>query len=211
LPALVFAMAITASWVGVNHGYTLLQPNADQRELYVRYRLADLVDLLPQATVTPAEPFCTDPAADPTACQRVALASFTMPQDGDTRPVIFAHAPAEIALPLEVPGDRSFLWLSPALDPLAWGWGGDGVTFHVRVRHAGGEDLLWERHLTPAGPGDLGWAEAFIPLDAYRGQAVTLLLVTSPGPAGDSSADRAGWGMPWLMRGTVDLPGTRGN
>ena len=33
-----------------------------------------------------------------------------MPQTGDTRPVIFAHAPAEIALPVTVPAERAFLW-----------------------------------------------------------------------------------------------------
>jgi len=204
LPALAFAVCLTTGWVGVNHAYTLVRPDANQRELYARYRLVDLVTILPQATVTPAEPFCSDPAADPTGCRRVTEASFTMPQDGDLRPVIFAHAPAQIAFPLDVPAGASFLWLSPALDPLAWGWGGDGVTFQVRIRHASGDDLLWERRLTPANQADLDWGEVFVPLDDYARQSVTLLLVTTPGPAGDNAADRAGWGLPWLMRGAVD-------
>jgi len=204
LPALAFALAITACWVGVSHSYTLLRPNPDQRRLYRRYQLLDLTNLLPQARITPATPICDDPASDPTGCRRVTLTRFTMPQDGDERPVIFAHAPARIGFSLQVPAQRSFLWLSPALDPLAWRWGGDGVTFQVWVRHAGKEELLWERHLTPANPGDLDWQEAFIPLDDYRDQVVTLLLVTTPGPAGNDAADRAGWGLPWLMRGTVD-------
>ena len=204
LPALAFALMVTACWVGVSHCYTLLRPNPDQRQLYQRYRLLDLTELLPRATVTPATPICDDPASDPTGCRRVTVTRFTMPQDGDERPVIFAHAPARIAFPLQVPAQRCFLWLSPALDPLAWGWGGDGVTFQVWVRHEGKEDLLWERHLTPTDPADLDWQEALVPLDAYRGQAVTLLLVTTPGPAGNDAADRAGWGLPWLMRGTVD-------
>jgi hypothetical protein len=43
-----------------------------------------------------------------------------------------------------------------------------------------------------------------VPLDAYRGQTVTLVLEASPGPAGNSDADRAGWGLPWLMEGVYE-------
>jgi hypothetical protein len=117
--------------------------------------------------------------------------------------VIFAHAPAQVVLPLAVPAERTFLWLSPALDPQAWDWGGDGVKFAVKVRSQAGEQLLWERFLTPARAADREWQQAIVPLDEYRGQQVALILVTDPGPVGDASADRAGWGMPWLMRGTA--------
>jgi len=196
---LIFASCYTIGWIGVNHVYTLLRPDAAERERWARYRLLDLTELLPQATVTPDAPICDEPAG----CERVALTEFTMPQSGDARPVIFAHAPAEIAIPLTAPAERSFLWLSPALDPQAWEWGGDGVTFAVKVRDATGERTLWERHITSADPADRDWQEVFVPLDAYRGQPVTVLLVTDPGPAGNDAGDRAGWGMPWLMRGTV--------
>ena len=40
---------------------------------------------------------------------------------------------------LTLPDEATFLWLSSALDPQAWGWGGDGVTFAVKVRSDGGE------------------------------------------------------------------------
>ena len=199
LSALTFAIFFTVSWVGVNHSLTLIRPQAAERAIYQRYQLLDLTTVLAQATVTPPQPIC----GEPVGCERVALTTFTMPQDGDTRPVIFAHAPARIALPLTVPNERSFLWLSPALDPQAWGWGGDGVTFQVSIEQNDGEALLWSSHLTPADQADLGWQEVFVPLDAYRGQRVTLVLTTTPGPANDNAADRAGWGMPWLMRGKV--------
>jgi hypothetical protein len=202
-PALTFAVLFTLSWVGVNATLTLIRPRSDERAIYARYQLLDLTTLLPQAVVTPPDPIC----AEPVGCDRVALTTFTMPQDGDTRPVIFAHAPARVALPLTVPDERTFLWLSPALDPDAWGWGGDGVTFSVAVAHNGRETTLYTRHLDPAKADDLGWQEALIPLDEHRGAQIELVLIAHPGPANDDAADRAGWGLPWLLRGTPDLRG----
>ena len=199
-PALAFASALTIAWVGVNHTLTLIHPNADQRAIYSQYRLLDLRERLSSATITPVTPIC----ADATGCERVSANTFTMPQDGDERPTIFAHAPAQIAWSLDLPAESTFLWLSPALDPMAWGWGGDGVTFSVLVRHDGHEEQLWSRHLTPNEPHDLDWQETFVDLTPYAGQSVTLLLVTAPGMADNADGDRAGWGMPWLMRGTVD-------
>ncbi|MCE7986846.1 MAG: hypothetical protein DYG89_37205 [Caldilinea sp. CFX5] len=200
LLALVFAAIFTTAWVGVNHYRLLLRPNPDQRAIYRQYQLLDLRAMLPSATITPDTPIC----AEATGCERVSATAFTMPQDGDERPTIFAHAPAQIAWPLPVPSEPTFLWLSPALDPVAWGWGGDGVTFAVVVRHDGAEETLWSRHLTPAEPRDLDWQEVFVDLTPYAGQSVTLVLVTSPGIADNNAGDRAGWGLPWLMRGTVD-------
>lgn len=155
--------------------------------------------------VTPDTPFCADPASDPTGCRRVSLTRFTMPENGDSRPVIFAPAPARVALPLAAPDERSFLWLSPALDPAAWGWGGDGVTFQVHVQAGGRDELLCRRHLAPDNPADREWGNVCLRLDPYRGQEVTPVLVTDPGPAGAVGADRAGWGRPWLMRGTPEV------
>ncbi len=178
--------------MGVNHFRTLIRPNADQRAIYQRYRLLDLRELLDTATQIPATPIC----AEAVGCERVAAQTFTMPQDGDERPVIFAHAPVRIEFPLTVPQAPSFLWLSPALDPLAWGWGGDGVTFQVAVRSGDQEKVLWSRHLAPDQPADLDWQEALIPLDAYRGESVCIILATLPGPADNEAGDRAGWGCP---------------
>jgi hypothetical protein len=199
---LAFAASATLLWVGVNAAYTLIRPDPDQRAWYERYRLLDLTALVASATVTPPEPIC----AEPTGCERMAVTEFTMPHDGDSRPTIFAHAPAAVTIPLQVPDERTFLWLSPALDPQAWDWGGDGVTFAVKVRAPGQEQTLWQQHVTPADPAGRDWQQAIVPLDDYRGQAVELILVTDSGPAIDNSADRAGWGLPWLMRGTYPQP-----
>ena len=35
---------------------------------------------------------------------------------------------------------------------------------------------------------------------------LNLVLETDPGPAGNADADRAGWGTPWLMSGTLEAP-----
>jgi len=205
VPILAFAVVATIAWVWVNHSHVILTPNPGEREQFVRYRAAALFDLLPRAVISPDTPFCPDPAVDPIGCRRVAPTTFVMPRNGDTRAVLFAHAPARISFPLDVPRTPSFLWVSPALDPLAWGWGGDGVTFRVRVVQEGSDTVLWERHLMPGKPADQYWVEAFVPLDAYAGQRVNLVLETDPGPAGNADADRAGWGMPWLMSGTLGV------
>lgn len=206
LPGLTFAVVVAGCWVWVNHTYRLLNVDPAYRGYYQDYQAADLATMLDEATVEPDAPICTDPAGDPTACRRVALTEFVMPDTGESRPVIFAHAPAAIAFPLTLPADPSFLWVSPALDPVARDWGGDGVTFQVAVQPASGGDpvVLWERQLDPALAADRGWVEAQIPLTDYAGQAVTLWLITQPGPANNDAGDRAGWGQPWIIEGTPD-------
>lgn len=203
LPALIFSILISAAWIGVNHHFTLLQPDPSRRTLYEPYRLLDLGERLDSAVVTPVDPICDGADGDPTGCRRVALTQFMMPQSGDMRATIFAHAPAHIVFPLQLPPEPTFLWTSIALDPLAWGWGGDGVTFRVLVDSGDGAALLFERHLSPQTEDDLDWHEIFVPLDVYRGHAVNLILETAPGPAADTTGDRAGWGLPWLMGGTL--------
>ena len=200
-PALVFAGVFTSGWVGVNHDYILLRPRAGQQELYRPYRALDLMQKLGQAHIAPTTPIC----AQTTGCERVTATTFTMPQNGDRRPVIFAHAPAHVTFSIRVPKQPSFLWLSPALDPVAWDWGGDGVTFQVSVAANGVEQILWSRNYAPNRSQDRTWHEALIPLNRYRGQTVDLTLTTLPGPMNNDASDRAGWGLPWLMIGTPDL------
>jgi hypothetical protein len=206
LPGLAFAVVVAGSWVWVNHTHRLLNADPAYRGYYLDYQVADLATMLEKATVAPAAPICDNPVGDPTGCQRVALTEFVMPDTGEGRPVIFAHAPVAISFPLTVPDEASFLWVSPALDPVAWDWGGDGVTFQVAVQSAGqsAPEVLWQRHLDPALAADRGWQEVQISLTAYAGQAVTLWLITQPGPANNDAGDRAGWGQPWIIAGTPD-------
>lgn len=201
LPAAAMVAAMLASsWIGVNHAYAWVRPTPAERHLWSAYHLQDLTTLLDSASISPATPICDQPEN----CARVALTRFTMPQTGDQRTTLFAHAPARISLPLTLPDAPTLLWLSAALDPDAWGWGGDGVTFQVNITAAEIEEVLWSRHLRPDLPDDQTWHDLLLPLDAYTGQQVTLHLVTDPGPNRDARADRAGWGNPWLLRGKLD-------
>ncbi len=63
---LTFATLFTVSWIGVNHAYTLIRPDANARELAVRYRRVDLYEHLDTARISPAEPIC-----EATGCERV--------------------------------------------------------------------------------------------------------------------------------------------
>ncbi|MFN8441711.1 MAG: hypothetical protein U0175_13110 [Caldilineaceae bacterium] len=198
LTAVSLALLLTLAWVVSNHFYTRIAPTSAQRELFVRYRLVDLTTELGQATVQPTTPICDQP----TGCERVALSEFTMPQNGDRRTVLFAHAPSEISFPIDLPADATFLWFSPALDPQSWGWGGDGVRFQVKIRRGGTEQILWQRLVTPEIMSQQGWLDAFVPLALYAGERVELVLSTDPGPNHNDAGDRSGWGYPWLMRGT---------
>jgi hypothetical protein len=218
LAGLLCALLYAGTSIGVNHAYTIVRPEPIHRALYARYRLGVLEEGLAGAFATPRTAICVDPAGDPTGCRRVTRTSFNIPPDGkDSRPVIFAHAPARIVFDLDLPPEPTFLWLNPALDPYAWEWGGDGVTFRVLVRcgHRHADErgrerrspdlVLYERHLTPQNPEDRGWQEAFVSLAAYAGQRVQVILETAPGPQGNPDGDRAGWGIGWWMRGTVQV------
>lgn len=204
LPGLAFAVAVSASWVGVNHAYRLLDPAPANRGVSGRYVAVDLLHHLDAAAVVPATPICADPTQDPTGCRRVAPLTLTMPTTGEVREAIFAHAPAQVGFDLTLPQERTFLWISPVLDPAAWGWGGDGVTFQVEVEEGDRRETLWQDQIIPSDMPARGWAEVAVDLSAYRGAQVTLWLVTQVGPSGNGDADRAAWGTPWIMLGTPD-------
>ena len=189
-------------WVGTNYAYIRISPQIAFRDFYERYRILDLLTLVPEATIIPQTPICAEEGPD---CERVSVTEFTMPQNGDSRPTLFAHAPATVIFPpIIVPKEGGILWLSAALDPEAWNWGGDGVTFSVIIESDRKDEIIWTRHLSPVNSWDRGWQEVIISLDDYRGKSIVLKLITSPGPSGDDRGDRAGWGMLWLLKGRLD-------
>jgi hypothetical protein len=69
--------------------------------------------------------------------------------------------------------------------------GSDGVTFEVFVENR----RLFLEHLTPE-MARRGWQEREVDLADYTGQTIRLRLMSTPGPAGDLTADWAVWGDP---------------
>jgi hypothetical protein len=124
---------------------------------------------------------------------------FAMPDDGDWGAVLFMHPPAALSYRLSLPLEPVALHSRVALAPDSWQWGGDGCTFVVTVTTGDGATMELYRYHVTKDPVDQKWHEVFIPLDRYAGQAIHLTLATETGPAGDGTADWAGWETPRLM------------
>jgi hypothetical protein len=88
--------------------------------------------------------------------------------------------------------------------PESWAWGGDGATFVVLVQPVYGDENELLRHNIDSEAQKHGWHEVVIPLADYAGQDVILTLATEAGPAGDTTADWAGWEKPRILR--IPLP-----
>ncbi len=203
---LTSSLSLTAPWVWGNHAHQRVELNPAKADLLAIYRVHDLIAEFPQAQVQhPPQPLCeAKPGEDPTICQYVAVTRFTMPQNGDTRPVLVTHPPAQVSYRLRLPDQPTFLWLSLALDPITWGWGGDGATFVLTVDDGEGPSAVFQRHIGN-GPEDQRWHDVAVDLTPWRGREVTLTFSTGPGPANDYTGDRGGWGLMQLMIGEPRL------
>lgn len=203
---LTSSLCLTGPWVWSNHAHQRVELNPAKADLLVIYRVHDLIAEFPQAHVQhPPQPLCeAQSGEDPTICQYVAVTRFTMPQNGDTRPVLVTHPPAQVSYRLRLPDEPSFLWLSLALDPVTWGWGGDGATFMLILDDGGKPSVALQRHISNE-LRDQRWHDVAVDLTPWRGQEVTLTFSTGPGPANDYTGDRAGWGLMQLMIGKPRL------
>jgi len=114
--------------------------------------------------------------------------------DGVERPVLFAHAPAELRFPLDAGAARRFR-SAIALDAGAIDCPTDGARFEVRAAAPGGHDqVLYSRYLDPVRrPGDRGAHPVELALDDLVPGARELVLATRAGPQGDLTCDWAGW------------------
>ncbi|MCS7220485.1 MAG: hypothetical protein RML36_14185 [Anaerolineae bacterium] len=203
---LTSSLCLTTPWVWSNHAYQRVELNPAKVDLLAIYRVHDLIAEFSQAQVQhPPQPLCeAEPGEDPTICQYVAITRFTMPQNGDTRPVMVTHPPAQVSYRLRLPDQPAFLWLSLALDPVTWGWGGDGATFVLAIDDGGGPSVAFQRHIGN-GPEDQRWHDVTVDLTPWRGREVTLTFSAEPGPANDYTGDRGGWGLMQLMIGKPRL------
>jgi len=135
---------------------------------------------------------------------------------GETEPVLFEHPPYE-RLPYRTaitPATRELefdIAMQPAVYDGSMPVCGDGVEFRLEARNAGGDiRQLYDRYIDPKhNPAERRWISGAVDLSAYSGQTVDLLFTTTPGPAGDTCADWAGWGDPHFSGDTSGQPAFR--
>jgi hypothetical protein len=131
----------------------------------------------------------------------IEVRTFTI--SGETKPVLFEH-PLYERLPFRTtigPASRTFLFnvaMQPAVYDGSMPVCGDGVEFRLEIRDSAGRiRLLYDRYIDPKhNLAERRWIPGSVDLSEYMGQTVELLFTTTPGPAGDSCADWAGWGDP---------------
>lgn len=123
---------------------------------------------------------------------------------GREQDVLFVHpAPSgstALVYPVRI-APRTALRADLAVAPEAWTAEGDGVVFSVYIEDEAGMHLLYSRYVDPKHhQADRYWLPVRVDLSPFGGKLVRLILVTGPGPAGDSRYDWAGWGTPHLER-----------
>jgi len=141
-------------------------------------------------------PYCS--GQNPASCY-VALTTFIHPETGEARQAIFMHPPASLLFALPEGSSPLYFVSLPTLQPESWGWGSDGVSFQVYASGGQGAlQLLAERTVVP---GDHSWQEWVVALPpGVPGQRALVKLEVGPGPAGDYTADWAGWAEPMVVR-----------
>jgi hypothetical protein len=131
----------------------------------------------------------------------IELRAFTIA--GETKAVLYEHPPYE-RLPYRTtitPGNREF-YFSVAMQPAVYDGTlpvcGDGVEFRLEARDSDGRiALLYDRYIDPKhNPAERTWMDGSVDLSSYLGRSIELLFTTTPGPAGDTCMDWAGWGDP---------------
>ncbi len=154
----------------------------------------DLIKLLPEADVrTPAYAIDTQYADSGEEIWHgyVAETAFALPPEIHLRPTLFMHPPSQVTYTLQLPAQPAVLDFAMGMDPQTADWPGDGVTFEVVVN---GEKVFFE-HLDKDMARE-GWHRRRVKLDSWAGHEIALSLVTSAGPALDTTGDWAGWGTP---------------
>jgi hypothetical protein len=151
----------------------------------------DLLKALPKATIRAA------PAS-------VHVIDVNMGRD--KRPALFMHPQSSVEFPdVEVKPESVFV-AGIGIRPDAWDKPGDGVDFTVSVRTAdGGTADLFSHYLDAKRHQEhRGWVDVRVPLAAYAGETIRIVLSTGPGPAGDMDYDWAVWGEPAVVSAGVD-------
>ena len=142
----------------------------------------------------------------------IEIRAFTIA--GETKGVLYEHPPYE-RLPFQTqitPATRQFFF-SVAMDPAVYDGShpicGDGVEFRLEIRDSRGRiEPLYSRYIDPKhNLPERKWVSESVDLSKYMGQVVDLLFTTTPGPAGNTCMDWAGWGDPHFNGDTAPRPG----
>lgn len=122
---------------------------------------------------------------------------------GESKPVLYEHPTYDrLPLAIEVTEARRRFLFSLAMDPSVYEGPkpscGAGVQFRLEARDdAGRIALLLDRYIDPKhNLAERRWVEESVDLTPYLGRHIELLFTTTPGPAGDTCMDWAGWGDP---------------
>jgi arylsulfatase A-like enzyme len=114
---------------------------------------------------------------------------------GTTLRTLFQHPDSSIVFDGVPIPPRTVLEFSIGVADAGWERGSDGVVFEIQVGVDGARQTVFEQLLTdPSG----GFESQEVPLDAFTGRAVQLVLRTSKGPRADGNYDWAYWGDPRL-------------
>jgi arylsulfatase A-like enzyme len=125
----------------------------------------------------------------------------------ETRPALFAPAPTEYRIPVDVP-PRATLELGGAVLPSEWDLAGDGVELTVEIVGSQRTEAVVSQYLDPkAFPAHRRWFDWKVPLERWAGQRVEVVLRTRPGyqavpPFGESTDpffDAALWSNPLIV------------
>jgi hypothetical protein len=132
---------------------------------------------------------------------------------GEPKTVLYEHPPYErLPLTTGVTPAKRRLFFSVAMDPAVYDGSqpacGDGVEFRLEARDSsGGIAPLYDRYINPKhNPAERRWIEESVDLSRYLGQNIELLFTTTPGPAGDTCMDWAGWGDPHFSGDAAAAP-----
>ena len=178
--SVVIVAAIAGAWGCGDH----------QDEAIRTIRIFDLLKALPRANIqAPAQEYVV---------ARTGIVG------KEQRDVIFMHPPSRAEFPpVQVYAD-SILAFAIAIQEEAWDKAGDGVEFSVQVK---GSDpvqkkvfSLYSRYIDPKhNIEDRRWVGVKIPLRRFAGQAIRVVLSTSPGPMKNADFDWAIWGEPQIL------------
>jgi hypothetical protein len=159
-------------------------------QIVVRPKVLNLAELFSVARITPSS-FESTPNGKPAF-------PFIFERGGDTRSTITTVAPSEVSFPLNISqGEQSLIFGLAMPYPK-----GDGAQAEIFFEADGIAECLYSKYILPVpedNPLDSGWIDEVVSLNKFAGKKGKLIFRTTPGPAGDNTADWIGWSEPRIV------------